>query len=184
MPTRRTQNRLSQAAFINSRGTEMLPCSACAKSKVACVVLDSKSRRCGECVRRGFSRCDVSGIPAGSLDALMKEEEKLKLEREAAFKVAVESMARVDRLQKQLALVQEKADKLSSRVMAELDVEDGVTPDAPLDSSVVEPSAVDFPSPGNPFWDFFSETVVGESSHSVGFLLVPMYHLFRCILSI
>ncbi len=76
----------------------MLPCSACAKSKVACVVLDSKSRRCRECVRRGFSRCDVSSIPARSLNILIKEEEKLKLEREAAFRSAVKSIARVDRL--------------------------------------------------------------------------------------
>ncbi len=83
----------------------MLPYSAYVKSKVACVVLDSKSRRCREYVRRSFSRCDMSSIPARSLNALIKEEEKLKLEREAAFKVAVESMARVDRLQKQLALV-------------------------------------------------------------------------------
>jgi hypothetical protein len=65
----------------------MLPCSACAKLKVACVVLDSKSRR------------------YRSLNTLIKEEEKLKLEREAAFKVAVESIARINRLQKQLALV-------------------------------------------------------------------------------
>ncbi len=83
----------------------MLPCSACTKLKVAYVVLDLKSRRCREYIRRGFSRCNVSGIPARSLNALIKEEEKLKLEREAAFKVAVESIARVNRLQKQLALV-------------------------------------------------------------------------------
>ncbi len=83
----------------------MLPCSAYTKSKVACVVLDSKSRRYREYIRRGFSRCDVSSIPARSLNTLIKEEEKLKLEREAAFKVAVESITRVNRLQKQLALV-------------------------------------------------------------------------------
>jgi hypothetical protein len=76
----------------------MLPCSACEKSKKSCVVLNSKSRRCRECVRRGFSCYDVSGVPARSLDALIREEEKLKLEREAAFRSAVESMARVDRL--------------------------------------------------------------------------------------
>ncbi len=68
--------------------------------------------------------------------------------------------------------------------MAKLDIEDRVNPDTPLDPSVVKSSAVDFPSPGNPFWDFFSETVVGESSHSVGFLLVPMCRLSRCIPSI
>ncbi len=47
----------------------------------------------------------MSSIPAKSLNTLIKEEEKLKLEREAAFKVTIESIARVNRLQKQLALV-------------------------------------------------------------------------------
>jgi hypothetical protein len=76
----------------------MLPYSACEKSKKACVVLDSKSRRCRECVRRGFSRYNVSSVPAKSLNTLMQEEEKLKLEREAAFRSVIKSMARVNRL--------------------------------------------------------------------------------------
>ncbi len=76
----------------------MLPCSAYTKSKVACVILDSKSRRYREYIRRSFSRYNISSIPAKSLNTLIKEEEKLKLEREAAFKVAVESIARINRL--------------------------------------------------------------------------------------
>jgi hypothetical protein len=38
----------------------------------------------------------MSNIPARSLNILIKEEEKLKLEREAAFKVTVESIACVN----------------------------------------------------------------------------------------
>ncbi len=76
----------------------MLPYSTCKKLKKTCVVLDSKSRRYRECVCRGFACYDVSSVPAGSLVILIKEEEKLKLEREAAFCLAVKSMAWVDRL--------------------------------------------------------------------------------------
>ncbi len=76
----------------------MLPCSAYKKLKKTCVVLNSKSRRCRECVCRSFSCCDISGIPAKSLNILIKEEEKLKLEREAAFYSAIKSIARVNRL--------------------------------------------------------------------------------------
>ncbi len=76
----------------------MLPYSTCEKSKKTYIILDSKSRRCREYVRRSFACCDVSGVPAGSLAILIKEEEKLKLEREAAFCLAVKSMAWVDRL--------------------------------------------------------------------------------------
>ncbi len=66
--------------FINSRKLEILPYSACKKLKKTCIVLDSKSRRCRECVRRSFARCDISSVPTGSLAILIKEEEKLKLE--------------------------------------------------------------------------------------------------------
>jgi hypothetical protein len=114
----------------------------------------------------------------------MKEDERLQTEREAALAEALEALARAERLKKQSLAVQGRIDKLATRVGAEVDEEDGVTPEVPRDSSLAEPSAVDFLSPGNPVWDFFSETVVGEPSNSVGFPLVPMYHLFRCILSI
>ncbi len=76
----------------------MLPCSAYAKSKVAYIVLDSKSRRYREYIRRSFSCYNMSSIPARSFNTLIKEEEKLKLEREAAFKVTIESITRVNRL--------------------------------------------------------------------------------------
>jgi hypothetical protein len=76
----------------------MLPCSTCKKLKKTYIILDSKSRRYRECVRRGFARCDVFSIPARSFAMLIKEEEKLKLEQEAAFCLAIKSIARVNRL--------------------------------------------------------------------------------------
>ncbi len=84
--------------FINSRRLEILPYNTCKKLKKTCVVLDSKSHRYRECIRRGFAYYNVSGIPAKSLAILIKKEEKLKLEREAAFCLAIKSIARVDRL--------------------------------------------------------------------------------------
>ncbi len=84
--------------FINSRRLEILPYNTCKKLKKTCIILDSKSRRCREYVRRGFARYNMSSIPTRSLAMLIKEEEKLKLEREAAFCLAVKSIARVDRL--------------------------------------------------------------------------------------
>ncbi len=84
--------------FINSRRLEILPYNACERLKKTCVILDSKSRRYRECVRRSFARYDMSSVSAGSLAILIKEEEKLKLEREAAFCLVIKSIARVDRL--------------------------------------------------------------------------------------
>ncbi len=76
----------------------MLSYSAYKKLKKTCIVLNFKSRRCRECVRRGFSCYNMPGVPARSLNILIKEEEKLKLERKAAFRSTVKSIARVDRL--------------------------------------------------------------------------------------
>jgi hypothetical protein len=93
-------NRLALSRLIEKKGEEMLPCSAYIKAgkPELCKVLLEKSKRCRECVRKGFARYDVSSIPARSLAVLIKEEEKLKLEREAAFRSAIKSIARVNRL--------------------------------------------------------------------------------------
>ncbi len=84
--------------FINSRRLEILPYNTYKKLKKTCVILDSKSYQYKEYVRRGFARYNISSILIKSLAILIKEEEKLKLEREAAFCLAIKSMARVDRL--------------------------------------------------------------------------------------
>jgi hypothetical protein len=80
-------NRLALSRLIEKTGEEMLLCSACVKAgkPELCKVLQEKSKQCGECVRRGFARCDVSSVPAGNLDKLMREDERLTAERELAL---------------------------------------------------------------------------------------------------
>ncbi len=65
----------------------MLPCSACVKARKPklCKVLLEKLKRCRECVRRGFARCDVSSVLARNLDKLIREDERLNTERELAL---------------------------------------------------------------------------------------------------
>ncbi len=74
----------------------MLPYSAYKKLKKSCVILNSKSRRYRECVCRSFSYYDVSSVPTRSLNTLIQEEEKLKLERKAVFCSVIKSIARVN----------------------------------------------------------------------------------------
>ncbi len=76
----------------------MLPYSSYEKLKKTCIILNSKSRCYKEYIRRSFACCDVFSVPTKSLAMLIKEEEKLKLEREAAFRSAIKSIARVNRL--------------------------------------------------------------------------------------
>jgi hypothetical protein len=76
----------------------MLSYSFYKKLKKTCVILNSKSRRYKEYIRRGFAYYDMSSVLAKSLTMLIKEKEKLKLEREAAFCSTIKSIARVNRL--------------------------------------------------------------------------------------
>jgi hypothetical protein len=68
--------------------------------------------------------------------------------------------------------------------MAELDEEDRVNSAPVSEPPAAESSAVDFPSPRNSFWNFFSENVIEGPSYSVYSPLVPMYCLLRYIPSI
>lgn len=113
--------RLSSADYIDCEGDEMLPCSGCVKYGRSCVVLGEKSQRCGECVRRGISSCDVRGIPLGNWSALCKEEARLRGEHEAAFAVAMEAMARADRLKRMAQRLAERRSEMMSRNISSLD---------------------------------------------------------------
>ncbi len=159
----------------------MLLCSAYIKARKPelCKVFAKKSKQCSEYVRRGFACCDVSSIPAGSLDKLIREEERLTAKRELALAQATEALAYADRLKKQTMFIQEQIDSLSTRISAELNKEDSA-PSSILVALESAPVALpDFPSPKDLFQSLFSKNVVGESSHSVSFLLVPIYRLFR-----
>ncbi len=81
----------------------MLLCSAYVKAgkPELCKVLQEKSKRCRECVRRGFARYNVSSIPAKNLDKLIREDERLTIERELALSQVIEVLACAERLKKQ-----------------------------------------------------------------------------------
>ena len=122
------QNRLRSAEYINESGIEMLPCSSCERHGRSCVVLTEKSRRCGECVARGLTACDVRNIPLANWEALSREEARLRAEREAAMKVheaalaeAMEGLARARRFEKQEKLLKERRSEMMSRNLRSLD---------------------------------------------------------------
>ena len=65
----------------------MLPYSAYIKARKPKFykILLEKSKQYREYIRRGFTHCDVSGVPARNLDKLIKEDERLNVERELAL---------------------------------------------------------------------------------------------------
>ncbi len=178
-------NRLALSRLIKKKGEEILLCSAYTKASKPelCRVFVKKSKQYGEYVRRGFAYCDVSNILTRNLDKLIREEEQLTTKRELALTQATEALARANCLKKQTAFVQKQIDSLSTRISTKLNKEDSVAflVLIALESAPVAPS--DFPSPRDLFQSLFSKNVIRESSYSVSFLLVPIYYLFRRILS-
>ncbi len=73
---------------------------------------------------------------------------------------------------------------MSSYIIAKLNKEDSVNLVATLNPLITKPSTINFLSPRNSFWNFFSKNAIKESLYSVGSLLVLIYYLFRYILSI
>jgi len=80
-------NRLALSCLIKKKEEKMLLCSAYTKARKPelCKVFAKKSKQCGEYVRRGFAYYNVSSVPAGSLDKLIREEEQLTTKRELAL---------------------------------------------------------------------------------------------------
>ncbi len=62
--------------------------------------------------------------------------------------------------------------------MTKLDKEDRVNSAPASKPPIVESSTIDFPSPRNSFWNFFSKSIIEEPLYSIGFPLVPIYYLF------
>jgi hypothetical protein len=62
----------------------MLLCSAYIKARKPKLykVLPEKSKRCREYIQRGFTYYNMSSIPTRNLDKLIREDERLIIERE------------------------------------------------------------------------------------------------------
>ena len=64
-----------------------------------------------------------------------------------------------------------------TRVSAELNEEDNINSIVASGPPIVKSSAITFPSPGNSFWNLFSENAIGEFLRFIGSPLVPIYCL-------
>ena len=82
---------------IQSYGLPVMACSNYTCYHRRYVVLNTKSQRYGECVRRG-SKCDALQASVSDLKNLRLKEERLKFKRDTAFKAAIAGLARVHEL--------------------------------------------------------------------------------------
>lgn len=139
------QNRTALRRELEFSGTEMAPCSACRKSKPRqgvprpkCIV-GAKSGRCSECVRKGYSKCDVT-LSTPEWVRFRDLRNRLKKELEEADEVEVSLLheqqdilqkilrhkAKKIRIRKQLRLAGEKTDSAMSRELEELEAVDAI----------------------------------------------------------
>jgi hypothetical protein len=80
-------NRLALLQLIEKTGEEILLCSAYIKARKPelCKVLLEKSKQYREYIQRGFAYYNVSSVPTKNLDKLIREDERLNIERELAL---------------------------------------------------------------------------------------------------
>jgi len=113
----RKERRIRQAVLIESEGREMpSPCSACrnarvpeGKSRPRCIV-DVRFGCCSECVRKGYSSCDIS-VTWTEWERLREQRRRLKRKLEEAEEKVTEAMTHVHRLRKQLRVAEEREEK-------------------------------------------------------------------------
>ena len=124
---KKRKERISLARDIESLGTEMSPCSGCTKDGRRCVMLEERSSRCAECIRRkrscnGLSDSWERNVPRES-DWVSIERQTLALEEqeERAAQQAQEALARVARLRKQRAFLRKRREEMSKRGLKFLD---------------------------------------------------------------
>lgn len=130
---------LSRFFELNSRPAEM-PCTYCFKRKLRCKMVEEKSNRCQECVRRGRP-CD-GVLVASSLTRLLDQQKRLEVEEDKAGEALLGLHAQMERLQSQMSdavarlarirkikkRVKDRSAAEFERGMQELDKEDDVLP--------------------------------------------------------
>ncbi|CAG8971363.1 hypothetical protein HYALB_00006912 [Hymenoscyphus albidus] len=105
---------------IQSYGSKIMPCSNCRRYNRKCFVLNNKSQKCGECVRRGV-RCDALQSANDDLQSIRLEEERLKFERDMAFEAAMAGLARVRELEQRQQELRERGIDMVRRGLRTLD---------------------------------------------------------------
>jgi hypothetical protein len=87
MPRTSSTDYRTQLSSEVATGTEMAPCSGCRNAKVKAgesrpkCVIGARSQRCSECVRKGYSNCDVT-LTAPQWIRLRETRNKLRRELE------------------------------------------------------------------------------------------------------
>lgn len=122
------------------------------------MVLNEKSKRCGECVRRGY-KCDVVGPSDSDWKILEREEERLAFETRITREAVATAMAKLNRLELQKDLLRKRGHEMLRRGLKSLDELDAAEEKERVDQERVENERVEAErssTGGDPSTDFFS----------------------------
>lgn len=140
MPSRTTLARQALAVEINRSGKEMAPCYHCraarpvsGQERPKCVV-GVRSRKCSECVRKGYKDCDATlSVPEWTkyrdtrdklqreLDSMEEREVELLHEQSRLQQRLLEHKAKRIRLRKQLRLASGRTESAVEKELEELE---------------------------------------------------------------
>lgn len=161
MSSRKTLSRQALAIEIARTGKEMAPCHHCRNAKVSpgdpppkCI-LGLRSGKCSECVRKGYTDCDVTlSAPEwtrfrDTRDKLQKELEEMEekevellLEESRVRERLIKHKAKKIRLRKQLRLASGRAESSVAKELEELEGEESKE-DVPVVETVPSEKAFD-----------------------------------------
>ncbi|CCD34678.1 hypothetical protein ACHAPC_009407 [Botrytis cinerea] len=128
MPPTRTasvHDILNLVRRVERSGTERDSCDLCIKSNRRCIVDDSLSQRCAECIRHKKGRCRPGSEMPTNYESLERQQELLRLEEEKAFAQSQEINARILRLRKQQEFLRKREKEMirrDLRTLEELDL--------------------------------------------------------------
>jgi len=105
---------------ILRRGIIMIPCDSCRESSLECR-MSAWSRKCGHCVRRGV-KCNAVEVSSSDFSKVERErsriESELQTTRDGVARMSAsltESLARMNRLEKQQAFLREREGEMVRR---------------------------------------------------------------------
>lgn len=153
----KTEQRLSLFVAMSSSAAERSPgCSACTRRKTACRVSELDSTRCQECVGRGLAKCDVFGLSASDMQALVHQDSKLEAEIEEIEEERRALDEKIQRLRKQRKMWREKLARAIERGLKSVEELDREEEEERRRATEIAPGSSDPPTSSDDFmneWD-------------------------------
>jgi len=165
MSSSKSLERKQFALEIANEGIEMAPCTSCRNArprkgdpKPKCI-LGPRSGRCSECVRKGYTDCDVTvSRPEweklrDARDSLRKDIEKIEEEEVELLQKLAARRAKKIQLRKRLRLSERRTENAVAQELEDLEAAEAVESEFLPPEDPAEPAGFEISEPPFPFFD-------------------------------